>query len=214
MRSGWRKGGRIWPLPARRMIGGGRGIRTLDRALGPYNGLANRRLQPLGHPSLERNQGLSKNGPGTKTPVVHGFVHEPPQHAQKIAPLQAFAIPRRGALRRRNNKLPECSVGPRPPGALPERQTHENVSGPLRAGEGTRRRADRGVVMSTKVAVSTRRRRTQPGARAAGRSAAAPALTIARPSGLRRWRWGLRPSRRRQRPPSWTRSKGLAAARC
>src|SRR5215472_742694 len=31
--------------------GGGRGIRTLDRALGPYNGLANRRLQPLGHPS-------------------------------------------------------------------------------------------------------------------------------------------------------------------
>jgi hypothetical protein len=25
------------------------GIRTLDRALQPYNGLANRRLQPLGH---------------------------------------------------------------------------------------------------------------------------------------------------------------------
>ena len=31
--------------------GGGRGIRTPDRGLGPYNGLANRRLQPLGHPS-------------------------------------------------------------------------------------------------------------------------------------------------------------------
>jgi hypothetical protein len=29
--------------------GGERGIRTPDRALRPYNGLANRRLQPLGH---------------------------------------------------------------------------------------------------------------------------------------------------------------------
>ena len=33
------------------MIGGDGGIRTLDRALQPYNGLANRRLQPLGHVS-------------------------------------------------------------------------------------------------------------------------------------------------------------------
>lgn len=32
--------------------GGGRGIRTLDTAFQPYNGLANRRLQPLGHPSI------------------------------------------------------------------------------------------------------------------------------------------------------------------
>ena len=30
-------------------IGGEAGIRTLGRALRPYNGLANRRLQPLGH---------------------------------------------------------------------------------------------------------------------------------------------------------------------
>ena len=30
-------------------VGGERGIRTPDRALRPYNGLANRRLQPLGH---------------------------------------------------------------------------------------------------------------------------------------------------------------------
>ena len=29
--------------------GGEAGIRTLDTAFGPYNGLANRRLQPLGH---------------------------------------------------------------------------------------------------------------------------------------------------------------------
>ena len=31
--------------------GGGRGIRTLGKALQPYDGLANRCLQPLGHPS-------------------------------------------------------------------------------------------------------------------------------------------------------------------
>jgi hypothetical protein len=30
-------------------FGGEAGIRTLGRAFGPYNGLANRRLQPLGH---------------------------------------------------------------------------------------------------------------------------------------------------------------------
>jgi hypothetical protein len=35
------------PAPAKG--GGDGGIRTLDRALQPYNGLANRRLQPLGH---------------------------------------------------------------------------------------------------------------------------------------------------------------------
>jgi hypothetical protein len=34
------------------MSGGAGGIRTLDRALQPYNGLANRRLQPLGHSSI------------------------------------------------------------------------------------------------------------------------------------------------------------------
>ena len=30
-------------------FGGEAGIRTLGRSLSPYNGLANRRLQPLGH---------------------------------------------------------------------------------------------------------------------------------------------------------------------
>src|ERR1700704_2318299 len=41
------------PPEARRAKGGGAGgIRTLDRALQPYNGLANRRLQPLGHSSV------------------------------------------------------------------------------------------------------------------------------------------------------------------
>jgi hypothetical protein len=37
-----------------RHYGGDGGIRTLDRALQPYNGLANRRLQPLGHISQSR----------------------------------------------------------------------------------------------------------------------------------------------------------------
>src|SRR5258708_11831392 len=35
----------------RYLAGGDAGIRTLDTALRPYNGLANRRLQPLGHVS-------------------------------------------------------------------------------------------------------------------------------------------------------------------
>jgi hypothetical protein len=36
----------------KKFSGGAGGIRTLDRALQPYNGLANRRLQPLGHSSV------------------------------------------------------------------------------------------------------------------------------------------------------------------
>jgi hypothetical protein len=40
------------PKPVRAKGGGAGGIRTLDRALQPYNGLANRRLQPLGHSSI------------------------------------------------------------------------------------------------------------------------------------------------------------------
>ena len=39
--------------------GGERGIRTPDTAFNPYNGLANRRLQPLGHLSkIQYNQGV------------------------------------------------------------------------------------------------------------------------------------------------------------
>ena len=38
--------------PSFRTCGGG-GIRTPDRAFQPYNGLANRRLQPLGHSSVK-----------------------------------------------------------------------------------------------------------------------------------------------------------------
>jgi hypothetical protein len=43
--------------------GGAGGIRTLDRPLQAYNGLANRRLQPLGHSSIKADMhdtGLSR----------------------------------------------------------------------------------------------------------------------------------------------------------
>lgn len=36
-----------------RLAGGEGGIRTPDRGVSPYNGLANRRLQPLGHLSVK-----------------------------------------------------------------------------------------------------------------------------------------------------------------
>ena len=46
------------------------GIRTLDTALQPYNGLANRRLQPLGHSSIQnfapRYQPKTATMPGGK----------------------------------------------------------------------------------------------------------------------------------------------------
>ena len=36
-------------IGCKKQCGGEAGIRTLGRGFGPYNGLANRRLQPLGH---------------------------------------------------------------------------------------------------------------------------------------------------------------------
>src|SRR5436190_15287351 len=41
-------------------IGGEAGIRTLDTAFRPYNGLANRRLQPLGHLTAHRQVYVTK----------------------------------------------------------------------------------------------------------------------------------------------------------
>src|SRR5215471_4130326 len=38
------------------LSGGEGGIRTPDRGVSPYNGLANRRLQPLGHLSVRFNK--------------------------------------------------------------------------------------------------------------------------------------------------------------
>ena len=42
---------RVVAVAQARLGGGDGGIRTLDRPLQAYNGLANRRLQPLGHVS-------------------------------------------------------------------------------------------------------------------------------------------------------------------
>src|SRR5258707_311968 len=60
MRGGRSKIPSLWvkaichPQPGRADDGGAGGIRTLDTAFQPYNGLANRRLQPLGHSSVFR----------------------------------------------------------------------------------------------------------------------------------------------------------------
>ena len=43
--------------------GGAGGIRTLDRPLQAYNGLANRRLQPLGHSSVEGGYARARGEP-------------------------------------------------------------------------------------------------------------------------------------------------------
>ncbi len=56
------------------IIGGGRGIRTPDRSLSSYNGLANRRLQPLGHPSLGGSDRLTRSyDPQPPTPIGFSF---------------------------------------------------------------------------------------------------------------------------------------------
>jgi hypothetical protein len=49
-----------------RIAGGDGGIRTLDRALQPYNGLANRRLQPLGHISAARRDSRPPDMPDAR----------------------------------------------------------------------------------------------------------------------------------------------------
>src|SRR5438045_3121869 len=51
--------------------GGEKGIRTLDRAIRPYNGLANRRLQPLGHLSaLSKLRGELERSPAERNVFI------------------------------------------------------------------------------------------------------------------------------------------------
>ena len=57
------------------LIGGAGGIRTLDRALQPYNGLANRRLQPLGHSSVEPD--MPDAGVGRKRQISGCRIRKP-----------------------------------------------------------------------------------------------------------------------------------------
>ena len=67
--------------------GGEGGIRTPDTGFGPYNGLANRRLQPLGHLSA-------------------GFV----QQQFTISDRQAIAASRRAMPRRENRSVVPSEV--------------------------------------------------------------------------------------------------------
>ena len=61
------------------LIGGDGGIRTLDRALQPYNGLANRRLQPLGHISARRD----RTPLGDICPTVPAIARAPARRARR-----------------------------------------------------------------------------------------------------------------------------------
>src|ERR1700749_3633143 len=82
------------------LIGGAGGIRTLDRALQPYNGLANRRLQPLGHSSVVVYQGLSSPVRRLEIPNCHriatgyrDYRSLPVRRAASIALAAALSVP-------------------------------------------------------------------------------------------------------------------------
>jgi hypothetical protein len=60
--------------PDRVSDGGAGGIRTLDRALQPYNGLANRRLQPLGHSSMGAD--MPDTGASRKPQIVEHLIQD------------------------------------------------------------------------------------------------------------------------------------------
>ena len=56
-------------------IGGEAGIRTLGTGLSPYNGLANRRLQPLGHLTVMRTLSI-REASSCGNPAVPRIVPE------------------------------------------------------------------------------------------------------------------------------------------
>jgi hypothetical protein len=69
--------------------GGDGGIRTLDRALQPYNGLANRRLQPLGHISGRADMpdtGASRKRPIWGRRITPAFNRYGPEPRRSIGP--------------------------------------------------------------------------------------------------------------------------------
>jgi hypothetical protein len=61
--------------------GGEGGIRTLDTGFSPYNGLANRRLQPLGHLS---GVGFQQFNTRPSVYLVHSCVFRPRANLAKI----------------------------------------------------------------------------------------------------------------------------------
>ena len=70
--------------------GGAGGIRTLDRALQPYNGLANRRLQPLGHVSAYNHRQTCLRSKYAEVCPSKDFMARPPR--QDAMPASANQI--------------------------------------------------------------------------------------------------------------------------
>jgi hypothetical protein len=71
------------------LTGGEAGIRTLGRSFSPYNGLANRRLQPLGHLTAARNLSIRQASSYGNTAVA--------QIVPEIVPASTQKRRRRGA---------------------------------------------------------------------------------------------------------------------
>src|SRR6266700_3856326 len=77
--------------------GGDGGIRTLDRALQPYNGLANRRLQPLGHVSSTAD--MPDAAAGRKRQIVCSHAYKAVVNTV-ATDCRAWSVDSRGPLRR------------------------------------------------------------------------------------------------------------------
>ena len=93
------------PLKPDRSKGGGDGgIRTLDRALQPYNGLANRRLQPLGHVSGKAD--MPDAGARRKRQIRSGA--NPSRHLMCTGPDQGTKRP---GTQRLAAPVPRCDDG-------------------------------------------------------------------------------------------------------
>src|SRR5437773_187591 len=82
--------------------GGEAGIRTLDTAFRPYNGLANRRLQPLGHLTAAINLSIRQAS-------SYGNVRLPPI-VPEIVPTSIQKRPVNGAWRTLETLLPDAAV--------------------------------------------------------------------------------------------------------
>jgi hypothetical protein len=73
--------------------GGAGGIRTLDRALQPYNGLANRRLQPLGHSSIRADMPDAGARRKRQIRIAQGHLMAP---TDSVHPQGPFGVPLQG----------------------------------------------------------------------------------------------------------------------
>src|SRR5215472_17051237 len=119
------------------MLGGAGGIRTLDTAFQPYNGLANRRLQPLGHSSV-RAFSLK-----AKASASRDFDAEGGSFAQEPGPAQA--VPADGLLAavivvRVRRRAIKAQIGLRSPAGRPARRTII-IGSPIGLDHGRRLRA-------------------------------------------------------------------------